>query len=162
MSDDARARLRALAAELPLTNGMLMMSLENVRDGRTPSRVVDATAAIMIINQVDSLVSMITELRGAVKTALSLNDAEIYVPGDWICPTCGFIESRRMLSALDGTVCVNLTSPELPCRNDGTFLERLTWKQHADNLRKMLEPFLLDGPPVRDAPPPDEEGRTNA
>lgn len=55
----------------------------------------------------------------------------IYVPGDWICPLCHFRCHQRTLYAQTGDVGVNYSQPD-DCPNDGTPMERLTWKQDAE------------------------------
>lgn len=67
----------------------------------------------------------------------------VYVPGDWVCPKCGFVQSMRTLHADSGAVG---TSPEvpLPCPNDGQYMERLTWKQHAQNATEVAT-MALEG-----------------
>jgi hypothetical protein len=59
--------------------------------------------------------------------------ADPYVPGDWVCPTCGFIQSMRTMNAHSGNVGVS-HERALPCPNDGEYLVRLTWKRHAENV----------------------------
>lgn len=71
----------------------------------------------------------------------TLDHAHIYVPGQWHCLKCGYIEMRSVLSVADGEMKVNPTAP-LPCPNDGEYLERLTWRGYAEDLQKMLKDSL--------------------
>lgn len=68
-------------------------------------------------------------------------EALAYAPGDWACPTCGFVESKRTLHAPTGYVGVS-DAAALPCPNDGQFMARLTWKQHATNVQAIAEDLL--------------------
>jgi hypothetical protein len=56
--------------------------------------------------------------------------AEVYVPGSWHCPKCGFSLICAVLYAATGAVGVDHRHPA-PCPNDGTPLEPTTWKRDA-------------------------------
>jgi hypothetical protein len=59
----------------------------------------------------------------------------VYVPGDWFCPTCGYRQHQRILYAQSGDVGINRAEPD-PCPNDGTPMQRLTWKQDAEDANR--------------------------
>lgn len=63
------------------------------------------------------------------------------IPGEWVCPKCNYFETRVILNPATGRSGPNPT-PALPCPNDGEFMVPLTWKQHALDLRKMLDGFI--------------------
>lgn len=67
----------------------------------------------------------------------SLRD-DLYVPGIWECPTCGFTLSRNYIYATNGTVGVNDEDLQEPCPNDGTAMMRQSWKRYAAGLEKMV------------------------
>lgn len=67
-----------------------------------------------------------------------LTDAEIYVPGSWACPKCGFVLSKNFMSAQTGQVGVNNEDIREVCPNDGVTLVRETWRSRAEGLGKML------------------------
>lgn len=53
------------------------------------------------------------------------------VPGEWTCDKCGYGESRRILSAIDGSVGVQPMAVDPRCPNDGERLRALTWRELA-------------------------------
>lgn len=59
------------------------------------------------------------------------NEAKLYVPGQWMCPKCGFMQGKSFIGANTGNVWANLEVHDEPCPNDGAKMERLTWEQHA-------------------------------
>ena len=65
-------------------------------------------------------------------------DEALYIPGTWICPTCGFVQEMLEMSATNGAVRPS-TEPALPCPNDGEFMHRLTWRQHAKSLMAYID-----------------------
>lgn len=62
-------------------------------------------------------------------------DRLLYVPGEWVCPTCQFRLSQRILYAQSGDVGINRAEPK-PCPNDGTAMRKVTWKQEAEVANK--------------------------
>lgn len=54
-------------------------------------------------------------------------------PGLWRCPRCNFVCVRSSLNALDGSITANYEEPD-PCPNDGEHLNRVTWREHADDM----------------------------
>lgn len=54
-------------------------------------------------------------------------------PGLWRCPRCNFVCVRSNLNALDGSITANYEEPD-PCPNDGEHLNRVTWREHADDM----------------------------
>lgn len=80
----------------------------------------------------------LSRLRAALAEATRAQDDLIYCPGDWVCPTCGFIQGMRVMSAHTGNIRASKEAA-LPCPNDGMYLERLTWKAYAANLSAMLK-----------------------
>jgi len=68
--------------------------------------------------------------------AIRVIENDVHVPGTWTCPLCGFVQEMLSLNANDGTVRVRSESPD-PCPNDGHALDRLTWKAHALEARKL-------------------------
>ena len=66
-----------------------------------------------------------------------LVEALAYAPGEWFCPKCSFRLHKRVLSASTGDVGIDAsTEPDL-CPNDGTPMERLTWRQDAGEANKI-------------------------
>jgi hypothetical protein len=56
---------------------------------------------------------------------------DIYVPGEFRCPKCGFFLSQFRLRAADGAIG-DRDEPGEHCPNDGSPLWRVTWKQRAE------------------------------
>lgn len=68
--------------------------------------------------------------------------SDLYVPGLWRCPQCGFIQHNQILAP---TGVFASTAPELrPCPNDGRDMQPVTWREHAKDLEKTLD-TILDG-----------------
>jgi hypothetical protein len=65
-------------------------------------------------------------------------ESKLYVPGQWVCPKCGFIQGKSFIGAQTGNVWANLAVHEEPCPVDGAKLERLTWEQHATDALKAM------------------------
>lgn len=65
-------------------------------------------------------------------------DDLIYIPGEWQCPVCCFMAHRRILYAQDGSVAVNRNETPETCPNDGTPLEKVTYKQEYESARKVI------------------------
>ena len=61
----------------------------------------------------------------------------VYVAGDWVCPKCSFRLHKRILRASDGAVGVDLSEVGEPCPNDGETMQRLTWKQDAEDANRV-------------------------
>jgi len=64
-------------------------------------------------------------------------ESEIFVPGEWVCPRCSFRLHRRVMSASDGSVGVDTDPESEPCPNDGEQMQRLTWKQDAEEANRV-------------------------
>ena len=81
------------------------------------------TAEVFMLSaqEIEKLAGLVEEL-----------NALVYAPGDWKCDACGYVESKRILSALDGSVGASAEAA-LPCPNDGQFMRRLTWKEIAES-----------------------------
>lgn len=61
---------------------------------------------------------------------MSTNDPNLYVPGMWQCPQCGFVQQNSILAP--NGVFAN-AAPELrPCPNDGRDMNPVTWKHYAE------------------------------
>lgn len=61
--------------------------------------------------------------------------ALVYVPGRWTCPKCGYVVNKAVLSMADGEVYASKEDGG-PCPNDGTPLERVTWREDAASLSR--------------------------
>lgn len=83
-------------------------------------------------------------------TAGGSRDQLEVIPGEWVCPECGYFESKAILNPSNGTSGPN-PEPALPCPNDGEFMIPLTWKQHALDLRKMIDGLLSRTPTQHEA-----------
>jgi hypothetical protein len=64
-------------------------------------------------------------------------ETELFVPGDWVCPRCSFRLHKRVMSAADGSVGVDASAEAEPCPNDGAPMQRLTWKQDAEEANRV-------------------------
>jgi hypothetical protein len=51
-----------------------------------------------------------------------VTDERIPIPGDWECPTCGFVVHKRVLRRDDGEVFVDASARREVCPNDGVTL----------------------------------------
>ncbi len=56
---------------------------------------------------------------------------DIGPPGQWRCPTCGFVLMKMKLRASDMAVGVDARPVEDVCPNDGASLRPKTWKEDA-------------------------------
>lgn len=61
----------------------------------------------------------------------------VYVPGDWFCPKCSFRLHKRFLRASDGAVGIDINAEAEPCPNDEEMMQRLTWKQDAEDANRI-------------------------
>ena len=59
--------------------------------------------------------------------------------GSWGCPKCGFIETRNVLHAQDGSVGPDTTVGDFACPNDGELLVALTWEDMYRNISKTCQ-----------------------
>jgi hypothetical protein len=57
-------------------------------------------------------------------------DALLYTPGSFVCPKCGFRLEKRTMIAATGEVGIRKGGEDCneACPNDGTAMERVTWK----------------------------------
>ena len=90
------------------------------------------------LTEPDVLVRSIRELIAELDAVTRERDEALYIPGTWICPTCGFVQEMLEMSATNGAVRPS-TEPALPCPNDGEFMHRLTWRQHAKSLMAYID-----------------------
>jgi hypothetical protein len=67
---------------------------------------------------------------------VTVEDDLVYVPGDWVCPECNYRLHQRILRASDGAVGVSDKEGET-CPNDGYVLNRLTWRQDAEDANRV-------------------------
>lgn len=67
-----------------------------------------------------------------------LNAAKVeqYIPGQWVCHTCGFELTKSVMTPTG--VCVNPSEDWEQCPNDGERMERLKWKHHAGGCQKSM------------------------
>jgi hypothetical protein len=63
--------------------------------------------------------------------------ADVYVPGSWFCPRCGFSLTRSVIYAESGSIGIDHRHPD-PCPNDGTSLEPATWKRDAMQMAERM------------------------
>lgn len=68
--------------------------------------------------------------------------SDYYVPGMWECPKCHFTLVRSFLNARDGTVSANDSLNDSNCPNDGTPMERVTWKSFAKEMERRAEELV--------------------
>jgi hypothetical protein len=64
-------------------------------------------------------------------------ESKLYVPGQWFCAKCGFVQGKSFIGASTGNMWPNLATHNEPCPNDGEPMQRLTWEQHAKDAVKM-------------------------
>lgn len=67
-------------------------------------------------------------------------DREKYVPGLFECPKCKFVLTSNTLYMKSGTIGANNKPQE--CSNGCGPMWRVSWKQHAETLRRRLEAVL--------------------
>lgn len=63
-----------------------------------------------------------TELKAEIARLKAENarlDNLVFMPGDYKCPKCGFVNHRRSLSARTGEVRASIIEEDLQCPNDG-------------------------------------------
>lgn len=72
---------------------------------------------------------------------LDQQTAKLYAPGSWNCPQCGFTAQLNILYAETGHISASKETPE-PCPNDGTALERVTWKALAGEYEELIKTLL--------------------
>lgn len=63
--------------------------------------------------------------------------AGLLVPGEWVCDTCGFRLHKMTLRASDGAVGVSTEDVRDICNNDGTALRPVTWREEAEEARRI-------------------------
>jgi len=88
-------------------------------------------------------------LEGVTAKAKTIEEKLIYIPGDWICPTCNYRKHQRLLHAQSGLIGVSLATPD-PCPNDGTPLQRLTWKQDAEDANRVALDLVKENRKLRE------------
>lgn len=54
-----------------------------------------------------------------------------FVPGEWRCPSCGFVLHKRVIRVADMSVSVNDRDEAELCPNDGATMKRVTWEQNS-------------------------------
>jgi hypothetical protein len=68
-------------------------------------------------------------------------EPSVHVPGLWRCPRCEFLLMQSNLNAADGTVTAR-DEPGDKCPNDGSPMWRVTWREHSDEMLRVLEAEL--------------------
>jgi hypothetical protein len=104
----------------------------------------DALGALTKINKL--LQAAVPPAPTAAKSPDDVMD--VYVPGNWTCPKCGFVLSSQTLFMGSGEIgCtrdqVMAMSGEL-CPNDGEPMHRTTWHERAEDNRKWGESLMED------------------
>jgi len=139
-TDLALARVEAELAALRETNQKLNRRCQSAGQGLAAKldsaggaslgRALANAAATMYHAQLAERDAELAELRTLV-----------YLPSTWRCKTCGYVEEKNFLDPRTGGVSAN-PEPALPCPNDGEYLVRETWKQHAEDCaERCIESF---------------------
>lgn len=69
----------------------------------------------------------------------------VYMPGDWVCDTCGFTQHSRTLHASTGDVSAPRFEEVQICPNkDGQPMRRVTWKEGSESNYEAGERFLKE------------------
>lgn len=68
---------------------------------------------------------------------------DVYVPGQFRCPKCGFVLIQSNLNSCDGTVTAR-DAPGDKCPNDGAPLWRVTWRDRCMESEERLARLLAD------------------
>lgn len=109
-------------------------SIQAIRNAGIERYLGDSAEADDLRYTRSCLVDALAELDAVTRE----RDEALYIPGTWICPTCGFVQEMLEMSATNGAVRPS-TEPALPCPNDGEFMHRLTWSQHAKSLMAYID-----------------------
>ena len=139
-TDAALARVESELAALRETNMKLNRRCQSAEaglaakldaaGGASLGRVFANSAATMYREQLAERDAELAELRTLV-----------YLPSTWRCKTCGYVQEKNFLDPRTGGVSAN-PEPALPCPNDGEYLVRETWKQHAEDCaERCIESF---------------------
>lgn len=87
-------------------------------------------------------------LAHAKRLALSPDDVmDIYVPGRLRCPKCTFELTRATLFVKTGQVGASKAEVYIqgePCPNDGTIMDRVTWREESDRNREYAEKLITE------------------
>lgn len=71
---------------------------------------------------------------------------DVYVPGNWSCPKCGYVLSSQTLFMATGEIgCTRdqvMAMTGEACPNDGEPMRRVTWRERADDNRKWGESLM--------------------
>lgn len=98
---------------------------------------LSVTVRVAAINDIAGRLDEAKDERNELREQVATLTRERFVPGVWICPTCGFTLQKSYLHALDGTVSVDTRPVEEICQNDGASLRPQTWEQEANEARKV-------------------------
>lgn len=79
---------------------------------------------------------------------ITANEDLVYAPGEWFCAKCGFRGHQRTLYAQTGAVGVNRRESD-PCPNDDTPLERVTWRQDAEEANQIAMDLVKENRKLR-------------
>lgn len=63
--------------------------------------------------------------------------SEVYSPGEWYCPKCGFSLICQVIYTQSGNVGIDHREPET-CLNDGTKMLPVTWKRAAMQMAERM------------------------
>lgn len=72
---------------------------------------------------------------------------DMYVPGRLRCPKCSFELSKATIFAQSGAIGASkaeVYQEAEPCPNDGTLMDRVTWREEADRNREYAEKLISE------------------
>jgi len=85
-------------------------------------------------------------LRRAKQLALSPDDVlDVYVPGRLRCPSCSFVLTKATIFVQSGQIGASkaeVYQETEPCPNDGTLMDRVTWRQESESNRLFAERLI--------------------
>ncbi len=74
----------------------------------------------------------------------------IYVPGAWFCPNCPFRLQKNTIFAQTGEIGVNRDATSEACPNDGTTMQKVTWKKDAIESNEFVGKLMKENRELRD------------
>ncbi len=135
------ARLRAeLAAERDLNGHAALGDALTAAEAECATLKAERDEAQRQRNEFEKDWNAECDVRERRDAELAALREQVYVPNQWVCPTCGFVLSKMLLRASDGAVGIDTTEVQEICSNDGSSLVRLTYEQaSAENGKNAVE-----------------------
>jgi hypothetical protein len=110
-----------------------------LRNGEPWRECVGDNLILALAQEVDRLRAESTTSDNAELALLRAEyETQLYVPGMWVCPKCGFVAMNSILHVRSGGISADLKQQE-PCPNDGEKMKRQSWQEHARSISEVCE-----------------------